>query len=100
MLFRSEAVSPTSGRIEIDCHTTAAGTEIHVADNGPGISPEIVDRLFEPFVSHGKEKGIGLGLTVVQNVMRQHGGEVSIVRTGPTGTVVRLVFPPAAENLT
>ena len=53
--------------------------------------------MFQPFVSHGKEKGIGLGLTVVQNIMRQHRGEVSVERTGPDGTVFRLLFPSAGQ---
>src|SRR4051794_29334449 len=79
LLFNAaEAVSPETGWIEVSCRTTAAGTEILIADNGPGIPDDIKDSLFRPFVSSGKEKGIGLGLTVVQNVMRQHGGEVVV----------------------
>ena len=97
LLFNAaEAVPPDSGRIDVSCRTTAAGTEIRVADNGPGIPPEIEETLFRPFVSHGKEKGIGLGLTAVQNIMRQHGGEVTVERTGPDGTIFRLLFPAAA----
>ena len=98
LLFNAaEAVPPASGRIEVSCRATDAGTEIRVADNGPGIPDSIRDTLFQPFVSHGKEKGIGLGLTVVQNIMRQHRGDVSLERTGPDGTVFRLLFPPGTE---
>jgi signal transduction histidine kinase len=67
--------------------------EIVVADNGPGIPESIRGDLFQPFVSAGKEKGIGLGLTVVQKIMQNHGGEVRVERTGPEGTVFKLVFP-------
>jgi nitrogen fixation/metabolism regulation signal transduction histidine kinase len=44
-------------------------------------------------VSHGKEKGIGHGLTVVHKMVQDHGGEVLIERTGPEGTLLRLIFP-------
>jgi signal transduction histidine kinase len=94
LLFNAaEAVPPDSGRIDIRCAISDRGTEIRIADNGPGIPDAIAGSLFQPFVSHGKEKGIGLGLTVVHNIMRQHHGEVSVERTGPEGTVFRLFFP-------
>jgi signal transduction histidine kinase len=94
LLFNAaEAVSPDSGRIDVICRVTESGTEIRVADNGPGIPAAIADTLFQPFVSHGKEKGIGLGLTVVQSIMQQHQGEASVESTGAGGTVFRLFFP-------
>ena len=76
--------------------------EIRVADNGPGIPESIRQNLFQPFVSAGKEKGIGLGLTVVQKIMHNHGGEVRVERTGPEGTVFMLIFPgiPSASRAT
>jgi signal transduction histidine kinase len=97
LLFNAaEAVSPENGRIEVSCRTTGEGTEVRVSDNGPGIPDRIRQNLFRPFISHGKEKGIGLGLTVVQNIMRQHGGDVTVERTGPDGTTFRLLFPAQA----
>ena len=94
LLFNAcEAVPPESGKVEISCRVTEAGVEIVVADNGPGIPESIRGDLFQPFVSAGKEKGIGLGLTVVQKIMQNHGGEVRVERTGPEGTVFKLVFP-------
>jgi signal transduction histidine kinase len=86
-------VSPDSGKIEVSCRTTEQGTEILVADNGPGIPEAIRETLFQPFVSSDKEHGIGLGLTVVQKIMQDHNGEVRVQRTGPEGTVFKLVFP-------
>jgi signal transduction histidine kinase len=94
LLFNAcEAVPPESGKVEVSCCVTDAGVEIVVADNGPGIPESIRGDLFQPFVSAGKEKGIGLGLTVVQKIMQNHGGEVRVERTGPEGTVFKLVFP-------
>ncbi len=91
LLFNAaEAVSPTTGRIEVTGRLTGRGVDIRVVDNGPGIPDAIASTLFEPFVSHGKQKGTGLGLTVVQNVMQQHGGTASVERSGPDGTTFLL----------
>ena len=50
-------------------------------------------QLFEPFVSHGKENGTGLGLTVVQKIVQDHGGDVMVEKTSAEGTVFRLLLP-------
>jgi nitrogen-specific signal transduction histidine kinase len=72
-----------------------------VADNGPGIPESIRENLFQPFVSYGKEKGIGLGLTAVHKIMEDHGGEVCVECTGPQGTVFKLRLPAKiAESTT
>jgi len=48
-------------------------------------------------VSQGKENGTGLGLTVVHKIVQDHGGEVTLERTSPEGTVFRIIIPhPAA----
>jgi len=49
--------------------------------------------LFQPFVSYGKENGIGLGLAAVEKIVQDHGGQVSVERTGPEGTVFKLILP-------
>ena len=98
LLFNAaEAVPAGTGKIDVSCRISDRGTEIRVSDNGPGIPQAIEDSLFQPFVSHGKEKGIGLGLTAVQNVMQQHQGEVAVESTGKDGTVFRLFFPAAKD---
>jgi signal transduction histidine kinase len=88
-----EAVSPDSGRIEVRSRTSDDGIEIRVTDNGPGIPDSIRENLFQPFISFGKAKGIGLGLTAVHKIMQDHGGEVAVERTGADGTVFKLVLP-------
>ena len=94
LLFNAcEAVSPESGRIEVRSRATDQAIEIAVADNGTGIPEPIRESLFQPFVSHGKEKGIGLGLTVVQKLVRDHGGDVSVESTGSGGSVFKVSFP-------
>ena len=62
-------------------------------DNGPGIAEAVRDKLFEPFISFGKENGTGMGLTVVQKIVEDHGGTVEVVRSSAEGTVFRLTLP-------
>lgn len=71
------------GRVRLA--TAADGDVLTVVcdDDGPGIAPEIAERIFDPFVTR-REGGIGLGLAVVQQVVLAHGGRVGVAR-GPRG---------------
>ncbi len=97
-----EAVSRDSGRIEVMLCETPKGLEIRFKDNGPGVPESIRDKLFMPFVSFGKERGTGLGLTVVQKIMQEHGGSIVLESSAPGSTVFKLFFPLTAspENVT
>lgn len=88
-----EATNGDSGRVEIDLRDSPQGVEIRVVDNGRGIPEAIRQKLFEPFVSHGKENGTGLGLTVVQKIVQDHGGDIVVEKTSNAGTVFRMVLP-------
>ena len=70
--------------------------EIAVADTGPGIAPEVAERLFQPFVT-SKAGGLGLGLSICRELVEAHGGRLTVspVATGGTRFVIRL--PTAAE---
>jgi two-component system, LuxR family, sensor kinase FixL len=66
-----------------------------VRDEGPGISPEIENRLFEPFATT-KEKGLGLGLSISRGIMIRFGGELESVREdGWSGAIFRITLPRA-----
>ena len=93
LLNACEAAPAESGRVEIALREKPGGVEIKVSDNGRGIPKEVRERLFEPFVSYGKENGTGLGLAVVQKIMEDHGGSVTVESTSPQGTVFRLWLP-------
>src|SRR5437763_12489849 len=99
MLNAGEAVSGL-GAIRSDLREVAGRAEIPVADNGRGIPESIREKLFEPFISYGKENGTGLGLTVVQKIVQDHGGDVTVEKTSVEGTIFRLFVPlqPASEN--
>jgi len=79
----AEAVSenPGAGRViirgEIDNSGSLQGQKISIADNGPGIPPESIAKIFMPFYTT-KVNGTGLGLAVVQKIVVQHGGSVEV----------------------
>jgi signal transduction histidine kinase len=101
LLNACEAVPTESGKIDIELRRTGESLEIRIEDNGPGIAEAVRDRLFEPFVSHGKENGTGMGLTVVQKIVQDHGGDVSVEQTSSSGTTFRVNIPLnlSAENV-
>jgi signal transduction histidine kinase len=101
LLNACEVVPPETGKIEIELRRKGENLEIRIEDNGPGISETVRDRLFEPFVSHGKENGTGMGLTVVQKILQDHGGDIAVERTSASGTTFRINIPlnPTAENV-
>lgn len=88
-----EAVSRDSGRIEVMLRETPKGLEVRFKDNGPGVPESIRDKLFMPFVSFGKERGTGLGLTVAQKIMQEHGGSIVLESSAPGSTVFKLFLP-------
>jgi signal transduction histidine kinase len=88
-----EAVPKDGGKVEVTVREDGDMLEVRVADTGRGIPDELRNNVFDPFVSHGKENGTGLGLTVVQKIAQDHGGKVDVERTSSSGTVMRLRLP-------
>ncbi len=101
LLNACEVVPSESGKIDIELKRNGESLEIRIEDNGPGIAEAVRDRLFEPFVSYGKENGTGMGLTVVQKILQDHGGDVAVERTSASGTTFRVKIPlsSSAENV-
>jgi len=88
-----EAVASASGNVAIGIREFKDNLEILVSDDGPGIPDKVRDKLFQPFVSYGKENGTGLGLTVVQKIVRDHGGDVRVETSSMGRTVFKIVLP-------
>lgn len=63
---------------------------VNVIDNGPGVPEKIRESLFEPFVSEGKQKGTGLGLTLADRIATEHGGEVTLLSSRPGETIFQM----------
>ncbi|WP_367850400.1 sensor histidine kinase [Rhodoferax sp. WC2427] len=70
----------------------AGWVEFAVSDRGPGIPPEVAERLFTPFFTT-KDEGMGLGLSLCRTVVEQHGGSLGFAANWPQGTVFRFTLP-------
>lgn len=92
LLNACDAVPDEHGRIEVFIRQQGQRIEIHVRDNGSGIPEEIRDKLFQPFVSSGKQNGTGMGLAVVQKIVQEHGGDIAMESTSAEGTVFRIAL--------
>ena len=98
LLNACEAAPSSEGRVQVTVEGNGSSVTISVSDNGPGIAEAIQDKLFHPFVSFGKENGTGLGLTVVQKIVQDHGGQVLMERTADARTVFRITIPGQAPQ--
>ena len=71
--------------------------EIAVADTGHGIRPEILPKLFEPFVT-SKDNGMGVGLSICKTIIEAHGGKMWVEPNPVGGTVFRFTLMAAKEE--
>jgi two-component system, NtrC family, nitrogen regulation sensor histidine kinase NtrY len=70
-----------------------SGIYIEIADDGPGIAPEIRGRVFEPYVTTRKVgEGMGLGLAISKKILLDHGGDLELVETSAAGTTFRITL--------
>lgn len=95
LVLNALQVTAFSGKILIDVQEDEAKDVVRliIKDSGPGISPEILGRLFEPFAS-GRREGTGLGLSIVKRIVIAHGGEISARNT--PGAEFTMVLPRRA----
>jgi two-component system NtrC family sensor kinase len=67
---------------------------LEVADSGDGIAPEHIGKLFEPFfTTKPPGQGIGIGLSTCYNIIRKHGGEISVKSEPGKGAVFEVILP-------
>ncbi|HEY6554177.1 MAG TPA: ATP-binding protein [Vicinamibacteria bacterium] len=86
---------PAGGELRVETAREATHLVVRVIDNGPGIPPDIQTRIFEPFfTTKGVGEGTGLGLDIVQRIVRQHSGQID-VESHPGRTVFTVRLPLA-----
>jgi signal transduction histidine kinase/sensor domain CHASE-containing protein/HAMP domain-containing protein len=74
--------------------------QVSIRDNGPGIPPEIQEKLFDPFfTTKPVGKGTGLGLTVAYQILERHQGQIHVISTPGVGTEVTIHLPQSATSL-
>ncbi len=94
LLTNAAEATRYAGVVQVDTRDReAGGTEIVITDNGPGFEPQIMEHLFEPFVT-GKREGTGLGLAVVKKILDQHAAQISISNCNPpeVGSCVTVIL--------
>lgn len=92
----------SAGTVAVTLETNEQHVVVNVTDNGPGVPEKIRGSLFDPFVSEGKQKGTGLGLTLANCIAVEHGGAVVLLssRSGETIFQMKVArgFPPSETN--
>lgn len=84
------------GRLSLSATRGPEGVTIDVADTGPGLPPDVAERLFEPFVTSGKAGGTGLGLCIVKSFVEAHGGSIEVRTQVGEGTRFTIHLPGRA----
>lgn len=96
-----QAIDQPRGEIRIETGFTAKDGRIHlrISDNGRGVSPDIGDRIFLPFVTDKQAQGgTGLGLSVTYSLVKAHGGEITFESRPSGGTTFNVVLPTVLKR--
>jgi CheY-like chemotaxis protein len=96
LINAEQALRGRHGKRRITLHTQRAGDRVvmSIADNGPGISEEMLTRIFEPFfTSKPVGEGSGLGLAISHGIVRQHGGKLRARSTNGAGATFEIDLP-------
>lgn len=92
----ADAMATHGGEVRIAFAEDGESVTTTVTDTGPGISGEVADRLFEPFVTFGKKKGTGLGLAIARKIVEDHGGTIAAANSPQRGAVFTVTLPKSA----
>jgi CheY-like chemotaxis protein len=97
--IRLNRVIPEEAGSELAAEPAGNQIKLSVADNGPGIKPEIIDKIFDPFFStKSKSEGTGLGLAVVHGIVKSHQGSIRVFCGDHGGSTFEIVLPETAAG--
>jgi signal transduction histidine kinase len=86
---------PRGGRLSVATRTEADSVVIELADSGEGIAEDQIELIFDPMFSTKGGRGTGLGLTIVKQIVSEHGGEVGVKSPSGGGTIFQIILPVA-----
>jgi signal transduction histidine kinase len=95
LLHNSAEAMPAGGTVRVATREVPGGGEIEVADDGPGVAPEVEARLFHPFLTT-KPEGTGLGLAICRRIVETHGGRIRYATQPGHGTTFVIFLPASA----
>jgi signal transduction histidine kinase len=93
LIFNAVDEMPQGGQVTLRFEVKPREVITEISDSGKGIAPEIIDRLFEPFETHGKIKGTGLGLSITRRIIEEHGGRIQARNEAAGGAVFSFSLP-------
>lgn len=93
LMDNSRKAMSKGGTLQLQAQLEDGQVQLYVMDDGEGMSPEIRDRIFEPFFSSSSAGGTGLGMLVVANVIEAHHGQLSVESEVGKGTAIRISLP-------
>lgn len=105
LLDNASRYTPEHGHITVVLEADDRAVTLTVSDDGIGITPELLPTIFEPFVQDPRALaysgvGLGIGLTVAREIVRAHGGQISVHSAGPRrGTQAVVSLPRASSDL-
>jgi len=86
-------------RLRVSGQSENKKSAIEIADDGPGLPPKARENLFRPFYGSARPGGTGLGLAIARELMRAHGGDLTLVASTGAGTVFRITLPAPARGI-
>jgi signal transduction histidine kinase/ActR/RegA family two-component response regulator len=95
LVFNAVDALPCGGKITLTGYEDHQQVVISVSDTGTGMTPEVRQRIFDPFYTTKGEGGTGLGLPQVDAIVQQHGGEIEVESDSGVGTTFRITLPMA-----
>lgn len=87
---------PSGGSLTVRSRARDGQVELELEDSGHGIAPELQPRVFEPFFSHGKPRGVGLGMAITRKIVEDHGGSIGLTSRLGEGACFTVMLPADA----
>jgi signal transduction histidine kinase len=98
LLGNAVKFAPERGHITAQAAAQGGWAHCFISDDGPGIEPDKLQHVFEPYWKGESEKGTGLGLSIAKGIVEAHGGRTSVQSQSGNGTTVAFTLPLASET--